>query len=139
MSHASEMMKELEYPAYVDRALMVTCLDALGDCVETCGADEEACLAETAVVALRRCTTLDLNCADVCQATLRVLTRAVEFDAEVARAMIGACLVVCRKCGAECRLHGGTYEHCRVCAEACQRCEEACAGLLKSLERAVVA
>ena len=79
---------------------------------------------------LRRCIRLDLDCADVCEVTGRVLSRQTEYDAELTRAVLEACASACRRCGAECESHAGMHEHCRICAEACRRCEEACEALL---------
>ena len=58
-----------------------------------------------------------LDCADVCTATSRVLSRRTAHDAQVMRAVMEACAA-----------DAGT-EHCRVCAEACRRCERACRAL----------
>lgn len=75
---------------------------------------------------LTRCIRLDLGCADVCAATLRMLSRQTAYDAPANRAQVEAC-------GDECEGHAGMHEHCRVCAEACRRCERACADLLAAM------
>ena len=54
---------------------------------------------------LAKCIRTDLGCADVCEATGRVLYRHTGYHAE-------------------------THEHCRICAEAGRRCEQACRDLI---------
>ena len=82
---------------------------------------------------LRRCITTNLDCADVCAATGRVLTRRTETDPALVRSLVEACRAACAACADECEKHAGMHEHCRVCAEACRRCEAACAALLSDL------
>ena len=75
---------------------------------------------------LRKCIRLDLDCADICDTTGRVLTRQTEYDAPTAKAQLEACAEACGTCWEECKSHADHHEHCRICAEACRRCEEAC-------------
>ena len=75
---------------------------------------------------LAKCIRLDLDCADVCAATLRVVSRQTEYDANVTRPLLQACVATCKSCGDECERHASMHEHCRVCAEACRDCEQAC-------------
>jgi len=82
------------------------------------------------VYGVLRCIRLDLDCADLCAATGRILSRQTATDP----AMVRAALQACKRCGDECEQHGQHgMEHCRVCAEACRRCEQACHQLLSSL------
>jgi hypothetical protein len=85
------------------------------------------------VAELRQCIRLNLDCADACFATARIATRRAGGNVEVIAPMLQACLEACRRCGAECAMHGEHMEHCRICAEACQRCEQACEAALASL------
>ena len=83
---------------------------------------------------LIRCIRLDLDCADICDATGRILSRQTAFDAEIAKATLQACAQACRLCGEECEQHAQHgMEHCRICAEACRRCESACNNLLSAV------
>jgi hypothetical protein len=72
-----------------------------------------------------------LDCADICLATGKIVSRRTETDPAMPRAALQACATSCKVCGDECERHGrhGT-EHCRVCAEACRRCERACNDLM---------
>ncbi len=85
------------------------------------------------VAELVRCIRTDLDCADVCEATARVLSRQTAYDAAVTRSIVQACAQACQSCGAECESHAGMHEHCRVCAEACRRCETACRAVLEAI------
>ena len=82
---------------------------------------------------LLRCIRLDLDCADLCLATGKVLSRQAAGEPTLARALVQACAEACHLCGNECARHGEHgMEHCRVCAEACHRCELACRALIEA-------
>lgn len=99
-------------------------IDALLACVEACTVCADACLSEMNIPMLRRCIRADLDCADICTVTLRVIARQTESVAEIVRQQVHACLVACQLCAEECAKHD--HKHCRICAEACRRCQEAC-------------
>ena len=83
---------------------------------------------------LARCIRLDLDCADVCDATGKILSRQTAFEPQMARAALDACAQACRLCGEECEQHAEHgMEQCRICAEACRRCESACNNLLSAI------
>lgn len=79
------------------------------------------------------CVRLNLDCADICETTGRVLSRQTGRDVNLVRAVVQACVTACKVCGDECERHAGMHEHCRVCADACRRCEKACQDLLAAL------
>lgn len=108
-------------------------LEALADCATTCTQCADACLAEDDAGALARCIRRNLDCADVCNATSRVVARQAEYDANVTRQVLEACVAACRSCGDECAGHAEHMEHCRICSEQCRRCEQACRGLLDAM------
>ena len=83
---------------------------------------------------MAKCIRLNLDCADICQTTARVVSRQTEYAANLTRAIVDACVQSCESCGDECEQHGEQgMEHCRVCAEACRRCEQACQELLSAI------
>ena len=133
MTHIDSMLQTHPAPATVDRRLLEACITACGECAQTCAACADACLAEQQVAELRRCIRLNLDCADVCDATGRVLLRQTEPDWGLIRSQLEACAQACRVCGEECERHAGHHEHCRVCAESCRRCAQACEELLAAL------
>jgi hypothetical protein len=82
---------------------------------------------------LVRCIRLCLDCADVCDATRRIVARQTAPDLGVVRAALETCVVACRVSRAECQRHAEHHEHCRVCAQVCGRCEQACEDLLATI------
>jgi CHAD domain-containing protein len=123
------------YPAEIntDRALIADAVEALIDCAQACTACADACLSEEQIDQLRKCIRSDLDCADICETTARVLSRHTGYDANVTRAQLQACIQVCNSCGDECERHVERHEHCRICAQACRRCAEACQALLAKI------
>jgi hypothetical protein len=77
-----------------------------------------------------RCIRLNLDCANICEATGKILSRQTAFEPAMAQAILQACVAACRLCGDECERHAQAMEHCQICAEACRRCEQACQRLL---------
>lgn len=134
MTHTITKMLET-HPAgtAIDQQLLTDCIQACIECAQTCTACADACLSEEMVAELRTCIRLNLDCADLCEVTARVLSRQTDFDPAAARSVLEACVQACQRCGAECAQHAEMHEHCRVCADACRRCEEACNQLLASI------
>ena len=134
MTQATTMLET--YPADlgdVDRHALARAIEECFSCSQACTACADACLSESDVAMLAKCIRENLDCADICDTTGRVLSRHTGYDANVTRAMLEACVAACKSCGDECQRHAAQHEHCRVCAEACRRCEEACRELLVSL------
>lgn len=134
MTNATTMLDT--YPGdlgAVDKKLLAACIDACFDCAQTCTACADACLGEQMVAELTKCIRTNLDCADICDSTGRVLSRHTGYDANLTRAVLLACATACRACADECGRHAGMHEHCRVCAEACRRCEQACRDLVTAL------
>lgn len=121
------------YPAdlgSVDIDVMARCIEACLDCEQACTACADACLSEPMVKDLVKCIRTNLDCADICSTTGKILSRHTGYDANMTRTMLEACIAACRSCADECDLHAAHMEHCRVCAEACRECESACQELL---------
>lgn len=132
--HVSAMLDT--YPkdlGNIDRDKLAECIEACFECAQTCTACADACLAEDMVAELTACITTNLNCADVCAATGRVLTRRTGTNDALTRSLLEACRDACRACAEECERHAEMHEHCRVCAQACRRCEKACDDVLATL------
>ena len=85
------------------------------------------------IAELGTCVRTDLDCADLCATTVKVLSRHTGYDANITRAQLQACIAACKACGDECEKHAGMHEHCKVCAQACRACEQACSALLASI------
>jgi hypothetical protein len=133
MSQAAAMLDT--YPADlggIDTTALVACIDACVDCAQACTACADACLSEDMVAELTKCIRTNLDCADICDATGRVLSRHTGYDANLTRAVLQTCAQACQTCGNECAQHTH-MRHCQVCADACRRCEQACRQLLDAL------
>ena len=133
MSYAKPMLDSHPHEVHLDPDLLASAIEASLECAQACTACADACLWEDRVADLRKCIGLDLDCADVCAATARVLSRQPSHSAAGTVALLDACRAVCRSCGDECESHADMHEHCRVCAEACRRCEGACQELATAL------
>jgi uncharacterized membrane protein len=133
MSYARQLLDTYPRTFNVDAGVLAATIDALSDCAQACTACADDDLSEQDVAELVKCIRLCLDCADVCTATVRVISRQTEYDANVTRSLLEACAVTCKSSGDECERHAHRHEHCRVCAEACRRCEQACRELLAAM------
>jgi hypothetical protein len=103
-------------------------IEAAYDCAAHCLSCADACL-EEGDPHLNRCIRADLDCADVCTATAKVVARAGASGIPWLE-LVRVCMETCASCAEECEQHD--HDHCRICAEACRRCEEACRQLVDS-------
>ncbi|HEV2981989.1 MAG TPA: four-helix bundle copper-binding protein [Solirubrobacteraceae bacterium] len=129
MSYAKQLL-ESDATFAGDANLLAATIDATSDCAQACIADADADLREDDVKTMITCIRLCLDCADVCTATVGVISRRAAYDQAVTGPLLEACAATCARCGDECERHARTHSHCRVCAEACRRCEQACRDLL---------
>lgn len=97
-----------------------TCIDACNACADNCDHCAIACLKEPDMAAMKRCISLDIDCAAICRLAAGFMSR----DSDFAEAICGLCGDICQTCGDECAQHGA--DHCQACAEACHQCAEAC-------------
>ena len=134
MPYAAPMLEAHPWEGHVDRGALARCIEACFECAQACTSCADACLSEEMVAELRKCIRLDLDCADICDATGRVLTRQTEYDAPTSKSLLSACREACATCAEECESHADMHEHCRLCAEACRRCEVACGELLDAMK-----
>jgi hypothetical protein len=132
---ATTMPMLATYPASInlDRAALARTIDALIACEQACTACADACLSEPDPTVLAKCIRTNLDCADICSTTVRILSRHTGYDANLSRAQLQACLVACRSCGDECAAHAPALEHCRICADACRVAEQSCRDLLAAM------
>lgn len=130
LGHVEQMLQTHPGKTSMDRAALLECIQACFDCAQSCIACADACLGEKNPADMVRCIRLNQDCANVCEATGKVLSRQTAFEPQLANALLQACSVACRLCAEECGKHAKMMEHCRVCEESCRRCEEACRKLL---------
>ncbi len=125
------------YPAEInlDKQQLASVIDAVAACSQACTACADACLSESAAMLphLTKCIRDNLDCADVCDATVRVLSRHTGYDANLTRLQVQAAIQAVQTCGSSCSEHAQMHQHCGVCARACQQAEQALTGLLAQL------
>src|SRR5256885_1584617 len=90
------------HPSDVDRNLLLRCIEECLDCAASCTACADACLGESELAELRGCVRLNLDCADACEATGRIVTRQTSPDLRLIKATVEACAVACLACAEEC-------------------------------------
>jgi uncharacterized membrane protein len=134
MSYARQLLDTYPRTVNVDASVLAATIDALSDCAQACTADADDNLSEHNLSEMVKCIRLCLDCADVCTATVRVISRQTARDGSVTRPLLEACAVACKSCGDECERHAEMHAHCRVCLEACRRCEQACQQLLDAMK-----
>jgi len=124
--HARQMISSHPRVRGQTNETVTRCIEACYDCAQTCTACADACLGETAIKPLLQCIRLNLDCAEICEVTGSIATRRTETNDAVIRSVLETCIVACRACADECRLHASHHEHCRICAEVCLACMQAC-------------
>ncbi|GAA1111024.1 four-helix bundle copper-binding protein [Nocardiopsis exhalans] len=108
-------------------------VEACGLCAQVCVVCADACMREGEVAELVSCARSDLDCADVCETTQRVLVRRTAEEDGFVTSVLEACAQACDRCAAECEEHAQAHEHCRVCAQVCRECARACRDLVLAL------
>ncbi|MBI5547102.1 MAG: four-helix bundle copper-binding protein [Deltaproteobacteria bacterium] len=126
------MMKTMPQKPFAARDALVDCIRACSICQQACVACADACMGEKAIDRLKRCIRLNLDCADICVATERVLSRQEAPDLSLLRHQVESLALACRVCADECAHHKDAYAHCKVCMDACKACEQSCNDLLGS-------
>ena len=134
MSYAKQLLDTYPRDINLDAGQLAATIDALSDCAQACTACADACIGEGDMQMLARCVRLNLDCADVCEATGRILSRQTATETQMLRTIVQACVEACGLCAEECENHSEHgIEHCRMCAEACRCCEQACNSVLSAI------
>ncbi len=117
-----------KHPSYdgAHNGELVACIEACMNTAAASAACADACLAEAQVAEMVTCIRLNLDCADLCAATARILSRHVGHLTQAVVAQVNALAAVVLACGLECTQHAERFEHCDLCAQACRLCAEAC-------------
>jgi hypothetical protein len=126
MNHMQPMLKTHPHPWTLDGVTIARCIETCFDGAQSCTNCADACLNESHIQMLRACIRLNLDCADLCTTTGKMLSRQGYADWNVIRATLQACMTACLACAEECEKHAEMHDHCRVCANACRDCEKAC-------------
>jgi hypothetical protein len=133
MTITTAMLETHPKPMDRDRRQLAAAIDALTECAAICTSCADACLSEDMVANLTKCIGTNLDCAEICGTTARVLSRHTSYDATITSTLLQACIVACRACDDECSRHASMHEHCRICAESCRACLQACQELLGAM------
>lgn len=128
------MLQTHPTPSGIDLGALASCIEACFECAFCCTACADACLAEDVVADMRFCIRQDLDCADVCVATGRILSRQTQPDWALMRWQVEACRTACQRCHDECAKHAGKHAHCKRCADNCSTCADACTRLLSAID-----
>ena len=126
-----DLLRSAPQQLTVDVELVAAAIDAASACAIACSACASACLVEGEDLAT--CVRDDLDCADVCGTTARVLARLNASDKQATLALLAACIESCVQCASSCAPHREHHEHCRLCEQACLACEAACQALLDAV------
>jgi hypothetical protein len=118
----------------VRQELLTGCVSACPKCSLACTACSDARMAESDISALVKRIRTDLDCADRCDATVKLLTRQTAYDLAVIRSVVNACLTTVIACAEECERHAAHHMHCATCADVCRQAEAACRDLLVALD-----
>ena len=96
-------------------------------CIEAC---EEAIHASQACAAAdiregggANCALINLDCADICTATMNALARGSEHHGD----LCALSAHICTMCAQACAAHADKHAHCAACKTACENCAAACA------------
>src|SRR6266851_2448311 len=92
MSYASQLLDSYPRTFNIDAAVLAATIDALSDCAQACTADADDDLSEPNVAELVKCIRLCLDCADICATTAGVTSRQTDYDANVTRPLLEACV-----------------------------------------------
>lgn len=130
MTVAREMLDAAPVPTEFGAEAAAAAIDACMVAAQACTSCANSCLAEDDVAAMARCIALCDECADLCTATLRALSRPFGADRLATERLLGACVQTCANCTEECHRHASHHRHCAICEGACRTCLDACAALL---------
>jgi hypothetical protein len=130
MTFAREMLEAAPVELEVSVAEVADAIDASAACAQACVSCANSCLGEPDVADLARCTARCSICADVCDATVRVLSQPVHSDRSVWQKLLEACVRTCMSSAEECERHAPHHRHCAICLQACRACIKACETLL---------
>jgi hypothetical protein len=123
----TDTRKMMESAGGTASAELTAAIDALEDCEKASNACAMAMVEGGGMTAeVHRA----LDCADVCDATERVLSRSQAPDAKVVSAVVGAAIAACDASAAACGAHAAHHDHCRLHSASAK----ACAGALRALQ-----
>lgn len=133
MDRVRQMFQDHPAPASDAGEEAFALVQAAAECIYCCTTCADACLEEDDPASLRECIRLNLDCAEICSVTAKLISRPGAQDPGVLRGQLEACATACRACAEECEEHADMHEHCRICAECCRDCARACDRMTSAL------
>lgn len=117
----------------LDREALVRYIEDGFVCAQACAECATACLQPAGAAEPGAVQRLDLQCADVCEHTSRMLSQHGRYDATVLRAQVELCAATCAACAEDYERLADEAPGAAERAEACRRCEQACHAFLVNL------
>ena len=136
MKMIKEMIESHPVTSSFDTTELAECIMNCFSCAQVCNTCADACLSEDNVKDMIQCIRLNHDCADICSATGKMMSRLTSPSDEMLRDQIKACITACEICGNECSSHS-KMKHCTVCAQSCNECKKACEKILSSVTAGV--
>jgi hypothetical protein len=130
MTLARDMLDASPVSIELGAEAVAAAIDACMISAQACTSCANSSLAEEDVAVLARCIALCNECADVCTAMLRTLSRPFASDRLMTHGLLSACVRQCSLCAEECERHAAHHRHCALCAKACRACAAVCTELL---------
>jgi hypothetical protein len=109
------------------------CMQDCFMCADYCIVCADACLHEEMVSGLVNCIKLNQDCADICEATGKLLLRASSKNINLIKKQLEACKLACMICAEECASHSSRHKHCKLCSDMCMQCVSSCQELLNQI------
>jgi hypothetical protein len=98
---------------------METCIAACQEAIIAC----QNCAAQDIRAGTSLCALINLDCADICAATMNAIARRSIHHGD----FCAICAHICRACATACAAHAEVHEHCARCMAACEKCAVECA------------
>lgn len=95
-----------------------SCIEALEECIHAC----QTCAAADIREGSSQCALINLDCADICSATMNAMARGSEHHGDFCKLAAH----ICRQCANACAAHANEHAHCAKCQAACERCATEC-------------
>lgn len=95
-----------------------TCIEACEEAIHAC----QTCAAADIREGRSQCALINLDCSDICIATMNALARNSPHHGD----FCALCAHICRQCAAACAPHAKEHAHCAACQAACEKCAVEC-------------
>jgi hypothetical protein len=130
MSHTKAMLDAAPTGVPLNAEDVAAAIDASLSCFQACTSCADSDLAEQDADELSTCVALCLSCADVCDATARLLSRPAHWEGFIVYRLLQACVRSCTDSAEECAKHAHHHRHCAICETVCLECIQACNAVL---------